>query len=436
MPDRQRPSRLASRSAGPLVLALALAIGLGGALGAGATALLANAPSITPATATITASPDAYKVTAPDPGTPPPVTFTLVAAGDVLPHGPVVASATTASGIDFLPLMQPVVPYIEGADLALCHMEVPVTPPGTEASGYPMFAAPPELVPSLAAAGWDGCSTASNHSVDRQAAGIAATLEAFSAAGMGATGTARTEEESTSTQMYVVHGAARDITVANISFAYGLNGLPKPTGEPWAVNTFNADAADATPIIEAAQRARDQGAQIVVASVHCCVEYQTAPTAAQRAVAEEVAASGLVDLWIGHHAHVPQPIEKLPGGPGGDGMWVAFGLGNFVSNQDAECCVANTNSGVLLTATFTIDDSNKVDVGVEWTAITVDRFSKHTMHVLTDIPDGAGTLSAAEVAARHQRVADAVGPQAPERTTPATHDAYGIQMIPRAGSTA
>ena len=415
--------------------AVALALLFGAAAGAGGNALVdAGAAGITPPAATITATPAVDRVAAPSPDEAPPVTFTVVAAGDVLPHGPVVSSATTATGIDFLPLMSAVVPYIEGADLALCHMEVPVTPPGTSASGYPMFAAPPELVPSLAAAGWDGCSTASNHSVDRRAAGIAATLEAFQSAGLGAAGTARTEQEADATQMYVVHGAARDINVANISFAYaGLNGLPKPDGQPWAVNTFDADAADASPIIAAAQHARDQGADIVIASVHCCVEYKTAPTAAQRSVAEQVAASGLVDLYLGHHAHVPQPIEKLPGGPNGDGMWVAFGMGNFLSNQGTQCCVAETTSGELITATFSIDEDDRVDVGVEWTAITTDRLSGHTMHVLTDIPDGAGTLSAAEVAARHARVASAAGPEAPERTTPVGNLALGVDMIPRTG---
>ena len=415
--------------------ALALAVLLGAVVGAGGTALVSvGATDITPPSATITATPSVGRAVAPSPAPAPPVTFTLVAAGDVLPHGPVVSSATTAAGIDFLPLMSAVAPYIEGADLALCHMEVPVTPPGTSPSGYPMFAAPPELVTSLAAAGWDGCSTASNHSVDRRAAGITATLEAFQAAGLGTAGTARTEQEADATQMYVVHGAARDINVAHISFAYaGLNGLPKPDGQPWAVNTFDADQADAAPIIAAAQHARDEGADIVIASVHCCVEYQTAPTAAQRSVAEQVAASGLVDLYLGHHAHVPQPIEKLAGGPNGDGMWVAFGMGNFISNQGTQCCVAETTSGELITATFSIDENDRVDVGVEWTAITTDRLSGHTMHVLTDIPSGVGDLSAGEVAARLLRVANAAGPQALERTTPATPLAFGVDMIPRAG---
>jgi poly-gamma-glutamate synthesis protein (capsule biosynthesis protein) len=363
-----------------------------------------------------------------------PIEFTVVAAGDVLPHGPVVASATTSSGYDFTPLMAGVQPYVEGADLALCHMEVPVVPPGVAPSGYPMFGSPPEMVRDLAAIGWDGCSTASNHSVDRSFAGVTSTLDTMDKYGMGSAGTARTSDEAATVQMYDVSEGERSIKVAHISYAYGLNGLPKPSGMPWSVNTFDANTADAAPIIAAAKEARAQGADVVLASVHCCVEYRTEPTDAQRSLAEKIAASGLVDLYIGHHAHVPQPIEKLPGGPGGDGMWTAFGLGNYLSNQYAECCTANSTSGVLLTATFDVDVDDTVTVSVEWTAITVDRGDRHAMHVLTDIPKGVGSLTKAEVAARHKRVADAVGSQAPERTVPAESLSDGVVTESRVGA--
>lgn len=365
-----------------------------------------------------------------------PIEFTVVAAGDVLPHSPVVASATTSSGYDFTPLMAGVQPYVEGADLALCHMEVPVVPPGAAPSGYPMFGSPPEMVRDLAAIGWDGCSTASNHSVDRRFAGVTSTLDTMDKYGMGSAGTARTSDEAATVQMYDVSEGERSIKVAHISYAYGLNGLPKPSGMPWSVNTFDANAADAAPIIAAAKEARAQGADVVLASVHCCVEYRTEPTDAQRSLAEKIAASGLVDLYIGHHAHVPQPIEKLPGGPGGDGMWTAFGLGNYLSNQYAECCTANSTSGVLLTATFDVDVDDTVTVSVEWTAITVDRGDRHAMHVLTDIPKGVGSLTKAEVAARHKRVADAVGSQAPERTVPAESLSDGVVTESRVGAIA
>lgn len=402
-------------SAGALVVTAAAI-----AIGAAAHAAFTN----TPAPTRISALPAPKPVeplgpwyTIPEPG---PVSFTLVAVGDVLPHGAVVSSATRSGSYDFDPLWGELDPWVQGADLAICHMEVPVAPPGTGLSGYPVFAGPKELVDALHDQGWDGCSTASNHSMDKGFSGITATLDAFDEVRMGAVGTARSAEEGASAQYYKVRSGSRTIVVAQISYAFSLNGFSTPSGKPWAANTFDATHANVQPILDAAQAARDNGADVVVASVHCCVEYITQPTAAQREIAKTIAESGLVDLYIGHHAHVPQPIELLPGGPTGDGMWVAYGLGNYISNQDANCCVPQTSNGIFLTATFTVDLDDKVSVGVEWTPITVDRFDHHTMHVLSQYPNGVGTLSAAQVATRYREVKDAVGTQAPERLTPPT----------------
>ncbi|WP_430867053.1 CapA family protein [Demequina aurantiaca] len=452
------PSREPSHSSGPRaslslwlttgVAAIAIAAA-GVAIGMNASASESDSntgaepgPTATSTPSTSTA-PDAARAAAPPPapasevnapaddGT---VTFTLAAAGDVLTHGPVLTSARTSDGYDFAPLLDPVRDYVANPDLAICHLEVPVAPAGTEPSGYPVFGAPEEIVGALHDEGWDGCSTASNHSLDRGFAGVEATLDTFDDVGMGHSGTARTEVEADSVQMYRVRTGGRLVTVANISYSYGLNGLPKPSGKPWAANTFDADAEDAQPIIDRAQDARDAGAEVVIASVHCCVEYQTAPTDAQRAIVEEIAASGLVDLYIGHHAHVPQPIELTPGGPSGEGMWTAFGLGNFLSNQDTQCCVANTNSGILLSATFAVSPDDDVDVGVEWTAVTVDRRDSHTVHALRDIPDGTTTLTSQEVAARLKRVSEAAGTQASERTEPAAAAADDSYWVPRGQS--
>lgn len=373
----------------------------------------------------------------PSPPPPPNVEFTLVTGGDVLTHMPVVRSAQSAGGgeYDFGALMAGVQPFIEAADVALCHLEVPVTPPGTSPSGYPTFAGPPELVTALADVGWDGCSTASNHSVDRRFAGIEATLDTLDEVGMGHAGMARTESEAATTQMYTVRTGEREVQVANISFTYGLNGLPKPDGKPWAVDTFNADARDVTPIVEAAERARDQGADIVIASTHCCVEYQIQPNNAQRDIVAQIADSGLVDLYVGHHAHVPQPIELVEGGVSGEGMWAYFGHGNFLSNQDAHCCVAISNSGYLGVTTFTVTPDGHVSVEAAWVATTVDRTNRHTMHALADIVDtGAGNLSAAEAQTRHRRVADAVGSHAPELTSPPPSLADAIVVVPRSAA--
>lgn len=356
----------------------------------------------------------------PTPTPKPDAVFTLVAAGDVLTHESVNSAARAGGGYDFASLFAPVQPFIAGADLALCHMEVPVAPAGSSPSGFPMFGAPPELVPGLVAAGWDGCSTASNHSVDRGAAGVVATLDAFDAAGLGHVGTARTAEEAAAPQIYTLYREGQYIRVAHIAATYGTNGLPVPADSPWMVQLI-----DTAGLIAQANAAREAGADVVVASVHCCVEYTSAPTARQEEIANELAASGAIDLLIGHHAHVPQPVVELPGGPRGEGMWVAYGLGNFISNQGPHAGLsAETQNGLMIVAHLRKPEDGPVTVdGVDWTAITVDRAAGHRVESLSAAAAagaGTGTLSAAQVAERRALVAGVAGPAAPEAVAPPT----------------
>jgi hypothetical protein len=399
-----------------VLVAVALTAGAGVAAAAatglwpdgGTVAADTPSPSISP-----TASPSPTPTPTPTP--PPDAVLTLVAAGDVLPHLGVVQDARTADGYDFTREMAPVDSWIAGADLAICHMEVPVAPDGVKPSGYPLFGAPAALVPDLKKAGWDGCSTASNHSVDRGEAGLKATLDAFDAAGLGHAGTARTAAEAAEIQMYEFQREGQTVTIAHISATYGTNGMPVPAD--YSVNLINTDR-----IIADAKAARAAGADLVVVSIHCCVEYSSEPAAEQVEVAQTLADSGVVDLMIGHHAHVPQPIAHLTGGPDGTGMWVAYGLGNFISNQGAHCCTARTDSGLIFEATIRkpVDGPARVE-SVGWTAVTVDLADGHKVEPLSALAaagEGVGSLSAAEVKARHDRVVAVVGDAAPELLTP------------------
>ncbi len=410
-----------ARRKGLIALGVAAVAALTLAAGATAATLGGLWPDgATPATQATTdvsasASPSPTPTPTPTPTPPPDAEFTLVAAGDVLPHLGVDADARTAKGYDFTPEMAPVKAWIAGADLAICHMEVPIVPAGVKPSGFPLFGAPPELAHDLAATGWDGCSTASNHSVDRGAAGVAATLDAFDAAGLGHAGTARTAQEAATTQMYRLERAGQTITVAHIAAAYGTNGMPVP-------KPYNVELIDPATIIAQAKAARAAGADVVVVSLHCCVEYAADPAPEQVSVAKALADSGEVDLVIGHHAHVPQPIAHLTGGPGGTGMWVAYGLGNFISNQGAHCCTARSDSGLLLVATFVKPPDGPARVEkVGWTSVTVDLTDGHKVEPLSVAAaagKGVGDLSAAEVKARHDRVLAVVGDAAPELLTP------------------
>jgi poly-gamma-glutamate synthesis protein (capsule biosynthesis protein) len=250
--------------------------------------------------------------------------FTLVATGDVLIHQDLelTAGARRPNGsYDFAPVMAPVASIIRGADLAICHFETPVAPAGGPYRGYPSFAVQPQIVAALKATGFDECSTASNHSLDDGVAGVVRTLDALDAAGIGHAGTYRSEAESARPQILDIRG----VRVAHIAAAYGLNGGPPSAGRRFAVDLD--PVPDVSGLLAAARRARAAGAQVVVASLHCCVEYQHDPTQAQVAAVHTLLASPDIDLVIGHHAHVVQPFEKI------GGKWVAYGLGNFVAEM-------------------------------------------------------------------------------------------------------
>ena len=120
-------------------------------------------------------------------------------------------------------------------------------------------------------------------------------------------------------------------------------------------------------------------------------------------------------------------------------MWVAYGLGNYVSNQDGDCCDERTDSGLLVTATITRPADGPARVtGFEWTAITVDRLGKHAVLALPDLAgDNTSTLSPAALTARYDRVRTAVGDAAPERVAPPVATGPPPTVAPRnAGGTA
>lgn len=422
----RRPRRVALVT----TLALVAAAGVTAALtlpdlldGRDARPSAATTPARTSPAPTLSESPE------PTPEPTPDVDLTILAAGDVLPHTPVMTSAREGNGYDFRPLLRGLDAWVQGADLALCHMEVPVSPTGRPVSGYPMFGTTPELVRDLAAQGWDGCSTASNHSVDKGFAGLARTLDVFDAEGLGHTGTARTQEESAQPQRYVLEAGGQETVIAHLSATYGTNGMPVDADKPWSVTMLDADE-----MIAAAHSARQDGADIVLVSMHAGSEYVTAPTEQQRKFAQALADSGEVDLLIGHHAHVPQPFAELTGGPQGAGMWVGYGLGNMVSNQDGNCCAAQTANGLLMIATVHRSAGGPAHVtGVEWAGITVDRLAGHRIHAFADLDGAVGRLSAKTLAARAKDVDEAVGSSAPERREPPVATA-SVTVEPRSGS--
>ena len=268
---------------------------------------------------------------------PPLRAATLAFGGDILIHSDVWDTADTGNGYDFSSMLAPVAPRLSSADVAICHLEVTLARPGEALSSYPRFRAPTELAGDLADAGFDGCSVASNHALDFGESGVAATLDGLDAAGLAHAGTARAPD-ARQPAFYEADG----IRIAHLSYAYGFNGFTRPAGKEWLVNQI-----DPALILADAHTARAAGAELVVVSLHWGNEYVHDVVAAQQEVADALAADvGAIDLVVGHHAHVVQPISKV------GSMWVVWGMGNLLSNNSPRCCTTEATDGVIVDVTI------------------------------------------------------------------------------------
>ncbi|HEY3106888.1 MAG TPA: CapA family protein [Gaiellaceae bacterium] len=257
-------------------------------------------------------------------------TFDIVASGDLLIHAPVWqrARALGHGRYDFRPLLARVRPIVSRAALALCHVETPMGagPP----AGFPIFNSPPELAKAVKWAGWDACDTASNHSADKGQAGINATIRALDSAGVRHTGSFRNRGQSHRILILPMKG----LRIAVLAYTYGTNGMPVP--HPWSVNLIST-----TKVIADARRARRLGANLVIANFHWGTENVHEPNMQQRDLARYLLRHRVVDVIVGQHVHVVQPIQRIAG------RFVVFGEGNLLSNQTANCCPAESQDGLI-----------------------------------------------------------------------------------------
>ena len=334
-----------------------------------------------------------------------PSTLSILSGGDILLHLSVNEAARVGDTLDYTTLFSAIQPWIDGADLSLCALEVPIVPPGEEPSNYPNFGAPPEIASSLKAMGWDGCALATNHSMDRGFAGVVSTADTLDAAGLGHHGTARTAEEAEQIQYYTLESGGREVKVAHLSASTLTNGIPLRQEEPWSWNVVGElGLRSVDDLIADAQRARDEGADLVVVSMHWGTEYVSEPIEEQTTIADQLAASGAVDLVFGNHSHVPEPVTRLEGGPDGQGMWVAWSMGNMISGQTIENHGYRVVTGLMTTATVEVPAEGPAHVtNLEWTAVAQDDRTDH-LFILNDLLQGAEfpglSLSPGEIQSR------------------------------------
>lgn len=260
-----------------------------------------------------------------------PVTLTVEVNGDLLIHSPVweTALADGRGHYDFFAMLREIAPYIKRADLAICHVETPMTP--RPPTGYPVFNTPPALARAIKQTGWRVCDTASNHSLDQGQYGIDQTGLALDRVGVLHTGSFGSRAGQARTLMVKVKG----VRLAFLAYTEMTNGIPPP--HPWSVNIARVGA-----IRRAASLARRRGARVVIVNLHWGEEDVAKPSPFQVSTADALTRDPDITAIVGQHVHIVQPIRRV------HGKLVVFGEGQLLSNQTAACCPIQSEDGMMV----------------------------------------------------------------------------------------
>lgn len=271
---------------------------------------------------------------------------TLLFAGDAMTHQKQIDVARRPDGAyDFSQCFVSVAPLVGAADYAVVNLETPIA--GGRYSGYPCFNAPDSYVDALKDAGFDMFLTANNHTLDRHDEGLKRTVRTLDAKGVDHIGT-YIDNEYRDSLMPVI----KDINgfkVGFLNYTYGTNGI-EISGD--AV----VDYIDRQKMSDDIRRTRQEGAELVCVAVHWGVEYKLLPHYTQTSLADFLVGEG-VELVIGGHPHVIQPMEMRTGEDGTRHL-VVYSLGNFISNMTTR----DTRGGAMLRAFLKRDKKGKAYV--------------------------------------------------------------------------
>lgn len=282
------------------------------------TSTLTPSPTPTPSP-TLTPSPT------PTPTPTPEVhTVSLVSVGDDLIHQKVVNSGLQEDGTyNYDHLFSVLKEDFESADIAVINQETILGTNDMEYTGYPRFCSPKALGDSIRKAGFDVVLHATNHIMDRKIPGIESTLDYWKGYPEITVLGIHDSMESYGTITVVERN---DIKIAMLNYTYGMNGFTLPNNKFYLVNGFNLDNMK-----QDIRKAREI-ADFIIVFPHWGNEYVYKPSSRQKEVAQMYADEG-VDLVIGAHPHVLQPVTWITGKDGNQ-MLCYYSLGNYVSSMD------------------------------------------------------------------------------------------------------
>ena len=285
--------------------------------------------------------------------------LSMVMVGDNLIHSSIYNEANRNAnydGYDFKPMITMIKDKVKGYDLAYYNQETILGGSELGLSDYPTFNSPYEAGDAMLDAGFNMVSLATNHTIDRGEKAVLNSCEYWnSKTDVLTAGSYCSEEERNEVKVM----EKNNITYTMLNYTYGTNGIAIPKGKDYLVNVwpmdYNADygvgyEAFKETVREDVERVRDK-VDVLIVAMHWGVEYTHTPTKYQKDAAEFLASLG-VDIVIGTHPHVVQPVEWI------DDTIVFYSLGNFISAQEQ---TDNYNKMVGLMSSLDITKTVKGD---------------------------------------------------------------------------
>ena len=296
-------------------------------------------------------------------------TATVLSTGDILMHGKVINSGKQDDGsYNFDSIFQYVKSYSQAADFSVANLETTLcgTDNGYAYAGNPKFNCPDAIVDSLKGAGFDMLLTANNHADDTSLVGYKRTLNVVREKGLDTLGTYLSADEQKWT-IEEVNGIKIGMVCYTYSDGFSQNGYPllnyNEVGENGILNYFTYDKLSEfyTQLQGYLDEMKAAGAEATVVYLHWGEEYKwktgEGPNANQTAMAQKLCDMG-VDVIVGGHPHVVQPVDLLQSGTDAEHKTIVlYSMGNAVSNQRKEEMqqsepTGHTEDGVLFCVTF------------------------------------------------------------------------------------
>ncbi len=285
-------------------------------------------------------------------------TVNLAFVGDAMQHAPQITAALQPDGTyDYAPCFQYLEEDIRQADFAVVNLECPLG--GKPYTGYPCFSAPDSYAQQLKDVGFDLFLTANNHCLDRRDKGLVRTCQMLDSLAIPHIGTYRDQQERDRRIPYIVN--VKGMKIAFLDYTYGTNGIP-------IQGNVIVDFIDQQHIEQDIALARERGAHAICVNLHWGIEYQLKPVASQRDLADWLVTQG-VDLIIGGHPHVVEPMEMRYSKEYDKNVLLVYSMGNFISNQSD----IDTRGGAMVKVSLRMENGRAVVINPRYKLFFVQK---------------------------------------------------------------